>query len=385
MKRNLFSLASAAAFVLAVVFAGCTREEVKDGKDGVSAVTVRISLGESRAATSVTPGTNPTFTTGWILFTSGAGIVVEAEQIGGSGASIADLTNPGTGVTFTVPATASAVHVFGTVADVTAWPTTLLGASISSITGTVVTVADLYNSGDATKIPLYGSAAITPDGQGNFESNPQISVIAGRVEIKSIAMAYDAATVTSFKVKNIFVNYFYPSQNFAASLLPSTITNGGSTPGNYAASTPPYTTASVLYDVVGITSADLPAGGPYAREAVVPTPTADRWAYNLLAPASGTYFPHFVIEISNIDVVAVSGDPNYDTYEDGNPTFYLTVKGVASQVGAALDFTKSNVYQIEEVLFSLSDLSTIPEPADKNVKCVVTVKPWVTQVVTPIL
>jgi hypothetical protein len=144
----------------------------------------------------------------------------------------------------------------------------------------------------------------------------------------------------------------------------------------------------MLYDAVDRGSAD---NTPVAdREGVVPNGAAV-WGYNLLPLAAGSYFPHFVIEISNIDVVDDTS-PEYGKYENTEPnelnppvipTFYLTVKGVASQSLGSLDLVKGNVYHIDEVLFSLSDLSPIPEPADKNVRCLVTITKWVATTVTP--
>lgn len=408
MKRNLFSLASAAAFVLAVVFAGCTREEVKDDKDGVSAVTLSISMGESRAEGAVVADdADPTFTTGWIFFTNGTGQIVKAEEIGPNATTIANLKSTN-GVTFTVPATVSAVHVFGTVGNVAAWTAfsgTPIGKNVSEYTGLLFTVKDLFSAGGVTQVPLYGTAGIVADdvnvGANNYKAIVTVSLLASRVEIASIAMdKTDATGVASFEVKNIFVNYFYPSTTFlgtTTALSPvnnlSILTNYDIVgTGDYAAGK--YVTADegMLYDVVDDESEeDTPVVN---REGVVPTGGAV-WGYNLLPLAAGSYFPHIVIEISDIDIVDDTSD-NFKKYEDQAdyasnpyatpeiPTFYLTITGVVDG-STILDLVKGNVYHIDEIFFSLNDLSPVPEPSDKNVRCEVKVTKWVAQTVTPIL
>jgi hypothetical protein len=384
MKRNLFfSIISAAAVVLAVGFTNCSREGSNEDNEP-SSVFLKVLLDETRAvADSVLNQSNPTFTTGWVMLTNSNGIVLFADEIGGGGTTVAALEN---GKTYTnVPAGVQNAHIFGNVGTISSWPASPVGKNITNYRDIAVTVAQVSKAdGTVANVPLYGTDAIVPDGS-NYKSDVTVSPIAGRVEINRIVMQTTEKTgVTSFKVKNIFVNYFYPTRGFDGNGT-SAIKDGGQTKINYAAGTAPYTVAGELYDAVDVTSAD---NSPIVNRNGVKPASKQVWAYNLLQPAeppTGTtiYFPHIIVEISNIDVVATSGDV-YNTYENGNPTFWLTITGVTDGT-SPLNFTKGNVYKINEILFTLGDLSDIPEPSDKSVKVTASVVKWKVREVTPIL
>lgn len=401
MKRNLFSLASAAAFVLAVVFAGCTREEVKD--DGTPrTLTVKISTAElaTRAEGSgVANGTSSVIVDGWVVITNSSNVILKSVKMttttaGADEVTVAALTG-GSGATINnVPASAQKVYVFANVEKAVTWPTNdgatptpantvTDGANISTYLAAVVNAKGLITSaGDITQVPLLGNGAAVPTSATQYDAAIEISPVAGRIEIGAITTS--DSRIASFKVANIFVNNYYATSPIGGAVASAILVNNGSDGDDYVyASTGDayFGLVNSLYDVVATTSTSK-----------VVKPTSGYWAYNLPAPTIASpskYFPHIIIKITDVTVTDQGADGGYE-----NKTWYLTVGDVVLEsvtnptASDYLVFTKGNVYTFDTttgINFTLDDLHEDPEPAAIKLVAKVTIKAWVQQEVKPIL
>jgi hypothetical protein len=398
MKRNLLSLISAAAVLVAVVFTGCSREETKD--TGTKSVFLKITSAETRVVGSpTTNGAKAAITEGYVFFTNSSGIILKSVTFGAAADYTAAAFTAGQLID-PVPGAANTVYVVANIAavDVSSLPGTPVGANVSSyLNGTVEVIGLDDATGSYTNIPLYGNGAIVPD-VTDYKADIEVAPVASRIELKAITMHESASHVTKFTVKNIFINnYFEESDGTAA----GAIKNNGAAAASYVAGSGNYTDLA-LYDVVGDQvnpSDDVVSGNHYGAIAG----TNKVWAYNLLAPATyggspGTavtaaQFPHIIIELT-IDEV---DDAAYDAYvEDAlsNPiTWYLTVTNVVPENTAnpsAADYLKfepGKVYQFDSsigITFTLEDLSPTPEPTNKKVTAKVTVKAWDIVAVDPV-
>jgi hypothetical protein len=391
MKRNLLQVAGAVALSLTVAFAGCTRGE-GDASSAPRTVLLKVALPEvaTRAddASSLS-GTEP-FQPGWLFFTNAGGTITRALQITSTGnyqATTPDANEVGVGQLtggvqiLNVPGPSTVVHVISNLPSGvgTGWnAATAVGENITVYTGAGITVESQYDAtnGDGSKVTLYGYGNITvvmlPD---LFSASVALDPVAGRLEIAKISA--DVSEIVSFKVTGVFVNQYYASLpvngTVASGVLP---VDNLSTVGNYALNAGTYLVAShhVFFDVDDYSSTGTPP-------AATPLVSTKVWAYNLLAPALAGYFPHVVIKITNIDVV---DDATNGAYENG--TWYLTIANVqVNGTGAYLPFLKGNIYRLEDVAFTLSDLGSVPELTTKKVTVAVSVTAWAPQTVTPVL
>jgi hypothetical protein len=388
MKRNFLQLTSAAALLLAVSIAGCSRENETAGEDQTVYLRV-LATGTRAVATPVTGKT--TLTTGHVFFTSGSGVITKTLEIGSTAYADANSTTVTTtqldaGVPIlAVPGNTSKVHVFGNVPS-TVLTIPVVGESITTLLEAAIDVTTQHaTNGDVSKVTLLGSgdirATATP---GQFTADVDVFPVAGRLEIGKITG--NSTEIASFTVKGIYINNYYHSLGIDGTVLDEDdLKNNGSASATYApsVSTPaPYPTDDngVYFD------ATLSSN---SNDGVVTPGTGQAWAYNLLAPKNpaARYFPHVVIELTSITFKAGYTAP--DAYKSGS--WYLTIKEVyktnVTTPGETdyLTFTKGNIYQIADVPFSLGQLAATPEPGDKQVTVKVTVKAWEAVPVKPVI
>jgi hypothetical protein len=399
MKRNFLQVAGAVALSLTVAFAGCSRDE-GDASSAPRSVILKVALPEVATRAEAAPESGQeTFQPGWLFFTNAGGTITRALQITPTGnyqSTTPDGNEVGVGQfsggveILNVPGPSAKVHVISNLPATGTWTTwnatNAVGKNISEYAGESITVQSQYNGttagpqaeGDGSAVTLYGSGDITPVMAGapdEFEATVALVPIAGRVEITKFST--DILEITGFDVTGVFVNNYYPALAIDGTIGTSAITDNGSTVGNYVSGSTSYQAIDLekLFNV-GTYSA-------VSQEATPPT-SGDVWAYNLLAPALGTgqhYFPHIVIKIENITVA----DPVNAAFAGGT-TWYLTIANVqVNGTGAYLDFVKGNIYRLEEVAFTLSDLGSLPELTTKKVTVAVSVTAWAGQTVTPVL
>jgi hypothetical protein len=397
MRKNFLQVASAVALSLTVAFAGCTREEGNASSETRS-VFLKVASAETRAMVAPVPTlTETTLGDGWLFFTNGSGVISKILEIGttndydpGTADDVVGTTELEDGIQIEdVPGTATRVYVFSNVHG-TAWQPSD-GDNVSTYEAKAVTVLSQYTAaGDVSVVTLYGSGNIIDDpdisaADDEFIADVEVAPVAGRIEIDKITAR--AEEVTTFNVTGVFINYYYHTTTINGTFVAGDFVNNGPTVANYApvgsGGTYPLPVGA-LYDVTTVNSSTgslLPA--PVAP--VVEQTLDNVWAYNVLAPARTGYFPHIVIKI-NITAVA---NVAYAAFVGQD--YYLTITNVVAagtvnpDADDYLDFTKGKIYTIDNISFSLGDLSTTPEPAEKKVTVTVTVLPWVTTPVDPVL
>jgi hypothetical protein len=374
MKKNIFSFTSAAVLLLAVGLVGCSRENVNDEKE-TRTIFLKVALSETRAETTpIGPTQQATFTVpGKLFFTTSSGTIVRQLTIDATGyvsgvtdddVTLTELTTGGGIQIVDVPASAARVYVFGTLQS--GFPAVISGTTnISVCLEAALAVAQLFNAGDVTKIPAYGSGPIMPKAGGDYEAFVPVAPAAGRIEIAQISGSSDFA---SFKVAGVYVNKYYNQLGINGKVLPgTTLEDNLSVPGNYVSTGGTYnnTAAGMLYNE--------PASAYTSVSNVVKDfgSANNVLAYNLLPVNTAGYFPHLVIKLTDIVL-----DPTDGVTFAG--TWFLTITGVAMAATPAdhLDFLAGNVYRIADLAFTPGDLTKEPELATRDVTVEVEVLNW---------
>jgi hypothetical protein len=385
MKSKFLNLTIAAALLLAASLTGCTREEINN-EDAPRVMLLKVSRATTRAAGApVTSSTTVALKApGHVFFVTSSGTIVKKLEIKADGTAneytaatpdqvtSAQLTAASGVQIENVPASASRVHVFGTVPST--FSSITPGTNISEYVEAAVSVGNVYKSdGSVDNVILAGSgsivATVTP---GEFTTTVQVSPAAGRVELAKVSVADEIA---SFTVAGVYVNYYYDVLGVNGKDLGSGITNfenNGSTEANYAGTSAKYTGKPALHDEPS--SANSVSGA-------VTFGAGKSLAYNLLAPnftpsfvtSPDKYFPHLVLKITNV----VPKDGTLSATYTGK-TWYITVTSVAlaADLTAPLAFEAGKVYNIGDLSFGLGDLTDKPEPDVKKVRVKVTVKTW---------
>jgi hypothetical protein len=378
MKSKFLNIASAAVLLLAAGLTGCTREEAND-ENATRSMFLQVGTATTRATTDAVGEDEAELSTGYVFFTTTGGSITKILEITENDAYNSE-TEPDqvsigqlkAGVPIlNVPASSMQVHVFSTLGNDVDLSGVAVGDNISDCKETALPVATLFDEGGVATVPLYGSGPINSTSVvGEFTANVQVVPVAGRVELTQISAKSD---IKSFKVEGVYVNYYYTQLGIAGAVLDGgDLLNNGTDKDKYAAGESGYTTAGQLYDE--------PGTGSVAK--VVTFGTDEVLAYNLLAPASGTYFPHLIVKLSTIVTENAADAATY-----AGKTWFLTVRNVelTSAPGANLNFRAGNVYNIGNLEFGLADLTTVPELANISVEVKVTVKKWTPNAVTPIL
>jgi hypothetical protein len=372
MKKISLSIIAVAALLVAVTFTGCTREESKEG-NGPATLVLKIRQGETRANTTAVGATTITLNDGFVFVTNGSNRIVHALQIVPNSATagqvnVGDLTNGSGTAVFTLPAGATNVHVFGNVADVAAWTAksitaaNAIGKLITDYTEDIdIKVADLSVTNGVAKVPLYGTDDISPNGS-NYESEPQVSPVAARIEITKISALEEK--VATFKLAGIYVNAYYPARDFSGGDGVA-VKNNGQDDTKYAVSSEYNGLSGILCDEY--TTVLTPSIG---TGVVSIAPSSNIWAYNLTVPkTTAHYFPHLVLKLTEVS----SGTKA--TNSISNETKFLTVKNVVDNSGI-LKFTKGNIYRIANIVFTDTDLYDDPEPLLGTLAVEATLVPW---------
>jgi hypothetical protein len=385
MKSKFLNIMIAAALLTTAGLAGCSREETND-EGATRVMLLKVTPATTRAAgTPVNASTTVALKApGHVFFVTSSGTIVKKLEIKADGTAneytaatpdqvtSAQLTG-GSGVQVeNVPASASRVHVFGTVPST--FSSIAPGTNISEYVEAALAVGDVYKSdGSVDNVILAGSGSIVATvAPGEFTTTVQVAPAAGRVELARVSAADE---ITSFTVTGVYVNYYYDVLGVNGKDLGSTITrfeNNGSTGANYAGASAKYTGKPALYDE------------PSAANSVsgaVTFGTGKALAYNLLAPnftpsfvtPPDKYFPHLVLKITNV----VPKDGTLSATYAGK-TWFITVTSVAlaADLTAPLAFEAGKVYNIGDLFFGLGDLADKPEPDVKKVRVKVTVKSW---------
>jgi hypothetical protein len=385
MKSKFLNLTIAAALLLAAILAGCTREETND-VNATRSLLLKVLPATTRAtAPPVASGVKSTLQApGWVFFVSSSGLITKKLEIKANGADPYDATNFPDQVTVSdlsgveiqnVPASSSRVHVFATLPSTGTLPAVTAGVTnISACLGAPLTVANVASGGNVSSIPLSGNGSIVANGgdADEFEAGVEIAPVAGRVELAKISA--DAGEISEFKVSGVYVNYYYGSVDFT--LAPAGVdplVNNGQVKASYAAGQAGYTTAGLLHDEPGTTS---------AASAVDFAPNVI--AYNLLPRAATGYFPHLVLKITGVKTKDVALQA---TYDNGGDPWFITVTNVVTSAAPAvnLDFESCKIYKIGNLKFGLGDLSVVPEPSNKRVTVTASVQEWVAVPVEPVL
>jgi hypothetical protein len=254
-------------------------------------------------------------------------------------------------------------------------------------------VEKAYNSanapalGNVAKVPLIGSASITPKGTSSteFVANVDVAPALGRVEFTQITAQSD---ITSFKVAGVYVNNYYADLGLNGYKTGYSLVNH-STNATYYATTgidEKYNGKPWIFDE-GTWASD---GGVAKFEKSVGS--KEVLAYNLLAPQLGPsdhYFPHLVIKVT--DVKDAEDEPWVHGSGADKDIWWLTLTNVVPKGtlnvtdDLYIKFEAGKVYQIGNLSFGLGDLTTVPELENKIVFVSVEVKTWVPVLVDPIL
>jgi hypothetical protein len=380
---------------LTVALAGCTRGEDTNSEPRTVFLKVTTSEVTTRAeAAGIPDQTQAAFQPGWLFFTNAGGTITRVlrisetatgtpynEQTNPNEVTVGQLTGAGGQAIENVPGPTTGVHVFSNLPSGWSPWTPLAGQNISMYSEAPLDVEEVYNSsnGDASKVVLYGkgvlAATLNPD---EFEAPVTIFPVAGRLEIEKITAS---AEITSFNVAGVYISEYYPTLAIDGTIGSYLPFSHGPDETKYVANAggSNYTTAfsGIIFDE-----------GTWSSASQVAQPASSNvWAYNLLAPALGSgqhYFPHVVIKIENIIVA----NPTINAAYQGK-TWFLTIANVYLSTDIStktpLDFEKSNIYNISNVAFSLSDLGDVPELTTKTVSVEVEVQEWTKNDVLPIL
>jgi hypothetical protein len=376
MKKRFFNITSAAALLLAVGLTGCSRENAKD-ENAPRNVLLKLELTSTRAvADPIAANTQTPMSGGYVIFSSANGTITKKLEINytayDSDASpttvtITQLTQTnGISIVDISPSTTE-VHVFSNLP--TAANGTIGSAStLAACKEAVLTPADLYNSaGNVSAVPLYGVGSVEDDPNSAVLKDMCAAVpvypVAGRIEIAEISCD---ATITTFQVLDVFVNYYYEEMHIDGTIVPSTVPQNLGSDGTlyvYASTGQAYYNKPELHDVVnGAAGTSTTFGGGKVL------------AYNLLANNvannANPLFPHIIIKMK-VTPQATGTEV----------TKYLTVTnvvdaGVTQDATNYLPFQKAKVYGIENIVFGATDLFDDPEPGVINLRVKVTVQSW---------
>jgi hypothetical protein len=385
MKSKFLNIMIAAVLLATAGLAGCSREET-NGEDATRVMLLKVLPATTRAtAPPVANGVKSTLQApGWVFFVTSSGLITKKLEIKANGADPYDATSFPDQVTVAdlasveiqnVPASSSRVHVFATLPSTSTLPVVTAGVTnISACLGAPLAVANVASSGHVANIPLSGNGSIVASGgdADEFEASVDIAPVAGRVELSKITA--DASEITEFKVSGVYVNYYYGSVDFTrAPAGVDPLVNNGQVKASYAAGQAGYTTAGVLHDEPGATSA-----------ASVVDFSPNVLAYNLLPRNTTGYFPHLVLKITGVKTKDAGLQ---STYANGGEPWFITVTNVVTGDAPTvyLDFEACKIYKIGNLKFGLGDLSVVPEPSNKRVTVTASVREWVAVPVEPVL
>lgn len=351
---------------------------------------------ELRSVEGSASGQTAEFLSALVYFLDNAAdpIVYAVRSVGAASGSTATIAQLVAGVEFTgIPESVTQVYIVGNYnsSDINnntaAFPITP-GITLSTIQATILNIQEVayprLNATNYTELLtiLDGSANIVayddnPAGwtgsgtpaSGDYYANVTISPVNARIEMNELAYT---GTLTSFEVEGIYINNYYANMplNLQTTDPGTTFTNNGSTASFYDRSNVnfAYTNYSTLYDIVE--DAVTPAGG-----VATVNPGTGVWAYHVFGNHNPV--PHIIIKFT--DVIDAGGNNVGERY--------LTVRGFTQNSNSQelSTLSRGNIYQIASLAFDDNDLQILPETEAINIWVQVTVTPWSTVPVTPIL
>lgn len=286
-----------------------------------------------------------------------------------------------------VPETATQVYV------VMNENTPISTGNLSQARSSVIRLAGLVEKADENCVfnqqnsLMTGLATIgATNEEGIASADVAVTPVSSRLEIKKFtavkSTVADAMNIANFSLKGIYVNRFYetgtldPQKN--ADAADRTKKDYLSIKGNYTEEN--YTKDKVAFMcdeyTEPLSSIALTTGGICE----VNSPEANKnWGYPVLA-GKQELLPEGVYDVANI-VVCLSVNIESVGIRDK----YLTIVGYknATTNAAIQRFDRRNVYIIENLQFSIDDLTDVPYEGTKTVEATVKVQPWVGVPVTP--
>ncbi|MDR0333147.1 MAG: hypothetical protein LBI15_06740 [Dysgonamonadaceae bacterium] len=365
MKSKLFL----AAIAVAMMFASCNNEEVPVIDPGKGALAVKIvTPGTANRATQA-PTTGAVYAdvdpagNHRIFFVDAGDNVIRSialdptQAIDGEGQVISDVV-----ASWRVYVVLNAPTSVNTLTTLTA-----IKAAGGAVTGLTSLEANgfvpMSNHTDAASmVPNTGGTAGTPAGDADYQAVIEVSPAISRLEVTQISTGvfYNTATlvytrIVSFDVNGVYVDGYSPNYTFA-----------GAGSGTLAEMDQTFANTG------------LGDNGPWssnATPAVTPTPAGTVWAYNLAAGAA----PRLIIPVTNVvtqtslDNAAWSASSAPDT-----SVRYLTVTWATNAAGtnALSTFSRANVYQVANIMFSADKLHSTPNPIIADTRVEVTVRQW---------
>ncbi|MCD8029746.1 MAG: hypothetical protein LUF85_02615 [Bacteroides sp.] len=395
--RTIFSFLSLAVFLVA-----CSDDSHNSGtekdKEGKS-VYLKIDAeksGKTRADEATATGTSAVLWTALIYFLDGASNpqIYATRTVGSEGEDIT-VEQLEAGYMFEgIPSSVTQVYVVGNynTSDGTSAPTlpTTEGLTLSQVQAVVWNIQQV-SYGSFTNGSRPSETLVTVmDGISqiqSYDTNPGgwngdddlvagamyadvvISPIVARIEIERITYEGD---YMSFTLEGIYINYYYARMPLSLDRNGFSITNNGSTVAHYDRTSGntayAYTDYSTLEDYIGVAGGTSVNTGESVFE-----PANGVWAYQVFGNSNPV--PHIILKLK--DVVDANG-----TYVGDR---YVTVTGFLNGSTPVTTFERNTIYKITDLVFDNSDTSLVPEPDTVNLWVHVSVDPWNTVIVTPVI
>ncbi len=201
----------------------------------------------------------------------------------------------------------------------------------------------------------------TPDA-GSQYADVIISPVVARIEIERIT--YEG-NFMSFELEGIYINYYYATMPLGLDTDGFAVTNNGSNTDLYDRNSGDY-----AYEDYSTLDDPIRQNGTVGS---VFTPSNGVWAYQVFGNSDPV--PHIILKLTGV----VDGDGNYVGDR------YVTVTGFMNGNTPVTTFARNTIYKIEDLAFNDSDTSLIPEPDTINLWVHVSVAPWITVIVTPVI
>lgn len=385
----------------AVAFTSCSKDDVNEGGGVDNGATSQVFIKVEKADTDtrsigspVADGTDVTFGTGHIFFTSGAGTITRHVKI------VTTVVTPADEVSLALIQTTGVTidNVLSSTKDcyIVMKPTAAVATAIAGITATTnisaikaaeVTVSEFGGDtdGGVDKVTLWGEVKnMTLETDGTFAPTVPMGPIGSRLQVKSFQSKPWTDTsdgkvyaITNYEVDGVYVNNYYNKMKVDGSLVATDRISHGSVHADYGLTNYPATL--FLSDLHAAWSANevVAAGKTTIMDGVTPK----AWVYNILPTETITgtdaqkkeHVPHIVIRFKNVKY-SVDGNPELTVAADQ----YITVKGLID-VGTSQDVVsilKRHMYTIDEIPVTFDNLKDVPEESYTKALVKVTALKW---------
>ncbi|MDR2775352.1 MAG: hypothetical protein LBC19_11550 [Tannerella sp.] len=385
-KKTGFKKVIVAALAAVIGLASCTTDAIVDNMNnggsssGVysdsKSVTLKVAskLPTTRSeGSSIAAQETVKFNNGWLLFVSAQNNVTKVMEIktgtstmNDSEVDISLLIQSGGVEIENVPGHSTSVYVIGNLPAGGGITVPAVGVSLTNLKQNLIafsTQDDIHN------VTLFGGDAIKIENTKNV-ARFSLSPIVARIEIAKISSTGGSSDISSFKVEGIFINNYY--ENITLEGNAPAVAKKNTDIADFAGNSTAYpdTYEGILYDYRSAAGQSL--GVPHATEANTYTPTTGAWAYNLLAPKTGTppdmlTAPHIIIAVSDIQT---------NSGTEYNGIWYLTVKNMVHQNNKITHLEPGKVYSIKNINFSHTNIQPEPEMKTIDVDVEVTLVEW---------